>query len=208
MKKILALILAVCLVISLAACGCSDEEATENVTETETEAAVVETENDAEEDETLAEEGSENEAVEEEKPEVEVEISGSIANTLLNMFKDEVKKGTSLTEMAEAIVVDNPIIPFGPIVMEVEEGYLNGFSNAEIKGFDAGVVFAPMIGTIPFVGYLFDLPTEAEAEAFVETLKANANLRWNVCTEADEMVVENVGDKVFFVMSPVDFEEE
>ena len=39
-------------------------------------------------------------------------------------------------------------------------------------------------------------------------LKANANLRWNICTTADEMVAGSVGNKVFFVMCPTEFTEE
>jgi len=91
--------------------------------------------------------------------------------------------------------------------MSVEEGYLTGFGNAEIKGFKEGAMFAPMIGTIPFVGYVFTLENADKASDFIAQLKKNANLRWNICTEADEMITGNVGNKVFFVMSPVSFEQ-
>ena len=57
-----------------------------------------------------------------------------------------------------------------------------------------------MIGAIPFVGYIFVLPDDADVDAFKTTLSDNADLRWNICVEADEMVVDNVGNTVFFVM--------
>ena len=38
--------------------------------------------------------------------------------------------------------------------------------------------------------------------------KKSANPRWNICTEADELIVENKGDKVVVIMTPESFEEE
>ena len=94
-----------------------------------------------------------------------------------------------------------------PAVMPVEEGWLNGFGDAEITGFKEGAMFGPMIGTIPFVGYVFELKDETDVNQFISILKSNADLRWNVCTEADEMAVCSVDKKVFFVMCPKYFEE-
>ena len=68
-------------------------------------------------------------------------------------------------------------------------------------------MFSPMIGTIPFVGYVFVLEEGADVDAFMTTLKDNGDLRWNICTEAEEMVVDHVENRVFFVMSPKSFEE-
>ena len=94
------------------------------------------------------------------------------------------------------------------VAVSVEPGYLNGFDNAEIKGFKEGAMFAPMMGTLPVIGYVFVLENAADASSFVSTLKQNANLRWNICTSADEMVAGSVGNKVFFVMCPTSFEQE
>ena len=90
----------------------------------------------------------------------------------------------------------------------VEEGFLAGFGNTEIKGFKEGAMFAPVIGSVPFVGYVFFLEDNADASAFISTLKANADLRWNICVEAEEMVAGNVGNKVFFVMCNKDLNAE
>ena len=42
---------------------------------------------------------------------------------------------------------------------------------------------------------------------FAKVLEENAQLNWNICTEADEMKTTIVDNYVFFVMSPTSFEE-
>lgn len=128
----------------------------------------------------------------------------TVGAVLLGDFKEDTE-GTAL-EIAER-VAGNDIIPFEAAALEVEPGYLAGFDNAEITGFERGVMFAPMMSTVPFVGYVFELAEDADVDAFKQTLEENANLRWNVCTEAEEMVVESEGNKVFFLMAPMSFEE-
>lgn len=93
-------------------------------------------------------------------------------------------------------LINNVETEMALVQVEVEPGYLNGFDN-EISGFDNGAMFAPMIGSIPFVGYVFET---SDAAALEDSLKANANLRWNICTEADEMVSATNGKFVFFMM--------
>ena len=63
-----------------------------------------------------------------------------------------------------------------------------------------------MIGSIPFVGYVFELEDASSVDSFISTLKDNADLRWNICVAADEMVTGSVGNKVFFVMCPTSLE--
>ena len=108
-------------------------------------------------------------------------------------------------EMADKILT-SPMIQFSGASMEVEEGLLTGFGNAEITGFEQGVMFAPMIGTIPFVGYVFTLAADSDLDAFMQTLRDNADPRWNICTEAEETVVEKADNMVFFLMCPAQFE--
>lgn len=143
-------------------------------------------------------EDTEKETNEEQKKE-------TVANTLMSDFKS-IAKSQNAESIANQLIA-NKIIPFMPAVMPVEEGLLNGFGDAEITGFKEGAMFGPMIGTIPFIGYVFELKDETDVNQFISTLKSNANLRWNICTEADEMVVCSVDKKVFFVMCPKYFEE-
>jgi len=128
----------------------------------------------------------------------------TVGGILLEDFKSDVD-GTA-QEIADRVIA-NEIIQFDGATMPVEPGFLIGFDNAEITGFEEGVMFAPMMGTIPFVGYIFDMEDGADTDAFMQTLKDSANLRWNICTEAEELTVDSEGDKVFFLMSPKSFEE-
>ena len=82
-----------------------------------------------------------------------------------------------------------------------------GFGNETIQGFSQGVMFAPVISTIPFVGYLFRLEEQTSGQDFVQTLRDAADPRWNICTEADETVVQQERDIVFFLMCPQSMEE-
>ena len=144
------------------------------------------------------------EAKPEEKPEVKPESPKTVGQTLLSAFKTN-SSGSALS-VAEALIT-NEVIAFSGGAMPVEEGYLTGFDNTEIKGFSEGAMFAPMIGTIPFVGYVFTRAEGTNASDFIATLKSAANLRWNICTAADEMVAGSAGNKVFFVMCPTSFED-
>lgn len=130
------------------------------------------------------------------------------ARMLLQEFEQKVANGeyTTTSELAASLIADERI-PFATATMEVEPGYLNGFSK-EIYGFEKGTMFGPSIGAIPFVGYVFKLPSDSDGEAFAKELQDQANLRWNVCTQADEMLCERQGDFVFFCMAPASFEED
>ena len=128
------------------------------------------------------------------------------AQTVVADFTDRVNAGTASAEdLANGLVVAD-YIEFAGATMPVEPGYLNGFSS-EITGFKEGYMFGPAIGSIPFIGYVFVLDDASKADDFVKTLEGAADLRWNICTQADEMQSAVAGDKVCFVMSPLSFEE-
>ena len=133
----------------------------------------------------------------------------TVGAALLNGFNEYVKANPEATAMDIANnAITNSVIPaeLSLMTMEMEPGYLNGFDNFEVTGFEQAVMFAPMMGTIPFVGYIFTLPADADVQAFMDSLTQNANLRWNVCTSADEMTVSHVDNTVFFLMAPLSFE--
>ena len=133
-------------------------------------------------------------------------------------------RGTAMWETFEKYVTENPEATPDEIaqilcdklqenedspmmgVMPIEPGYLPGLSpentEVEIKGFKSGATFAPMIGSIAFVGYVFELEEGADAEAFIAELEKNANPRWNICVEASETVIGAVDNLVLFVMTP------
>ena len=128
----------------------------------------------------------------------------TVGEFLLADFKANADK--SAQEIADAVCA-NEILPFMPVVMPMEPGTMMGFDNAEITGFKECITFAPMVSTIPFLGYIFELEDGADVEAFKTILEDNANLRWNICTEAEELVVDSEGNMVFFLMCPKSFEE-
>ncbi len=161
MKKILAVLLALILVLGTVACGSKDG-------------------------------GS------------EVKEPETVGEHLLAAFHEN--PDGSAQEIADRLIA-HEIIPFDGATMPVEPGLLMGFNNADIIGFEEGVMFAPMVGTIPFLGYVFVMEEGEDVDAFVEELKNSADLRWNICTEAEELTVEAVGDTVFFLMSPMEFED-
>ena len=110
------------------------------------------------------------------------------------------KDSNSIEEVAKKIS-QNEIIK--PVVEATKvEDYMPGFTT-EIKGYDEAYMVAPMIGTIPFVAYVFE---SDNAKELANTLKESADLRWNICTEADDMEISIVDDYVFFVMAPSSFE--
>ncbi|MBQ9990021.1 MAG: hypothetical protein IJP31_03635 [Lachnospiraceae bacterium] len=141
----------------------------------------------------------------EEEVKKEPETVGEILLADFETYKEE-NPDSSAQETADHIL-SNSILQFSGATMAVEEGLLTGFNNAQITGFEEGVMFAPMIGTIPFVGYVFTLAEGVDADSFVKTLTDNADPRWNICTEADETITGKSGNSVFFVMCPMSFEE-
>ncbi len=226
MKKLLALILALMLTLSFAACSnketsqtpddeiisdssiVSDSDETSDGNKDE---SITKPEKENNKEENSLEQNVQTTPNENKKPEQtakpESEAPKTVGNILLKDFKAKAASASSALSLAEALI-KNEIIPFMGGAMEVEQGLLQGFDNAEIKGFKEGAVFMPMIGTIPFIGYVFTLEDGTDASSFIANLKANANLRWNICTTADEMVAGSVGNKVFFVMCPTEFTEE
>ena len=181
MKKVLAILMALVMVLALAACSKAPATTEENSTEAQT--PVEET----------------SEAV----------VSGeSVAQALVAEFNALAATETDALAVAEALAQSAAVSAISPAAMELEleENYLSGFDNYEVNGFEKVIMVAPMMGTIPFVSYVFELAEGTDADAFVQGLTDNANLRWNICTMADEMASATEGNLVFFVMAPTAFE--
>ncbi len=187
MKKILVTLLVTAMTVSVLACGRKNDvvEST-NIETNVSETGNAETETENAETENSTEAGT---------------VEGTAGEILLAAFQEMMKANPEATaqEAADAVIT-HEIIQFMGGTMPVEPGFLQGFKT-EITGFEEAVTFMPMIGgAIPFVGYVFDLAEDADVEAFMTNLKDNADMRWNICVEAEEMVVENVGNRVFFLM--------
>ena len=221
MKKFLSLILALTMILSLAACGASNDAeendapaGEEEIMENEP-AVDGEPEGEVEEEPAVDEQpaADPNAPVENEPatPEVPADpqpeesapaASGDTVAAQLQKAFEGMAAGSNALDIATALST-HEVIKFGAGAMPVEPGLLSGFDNYEVTGFQEGAVFMPMIGSIAFVGYIFTLEDGADVNAFMDNLKANANPRWNICVAAEETLVSNVGNKVFFVMSPL-----
>lgn len=187
MKKLMITFLAISICFSFTACG---SKSTKSNVNTES-SSFTETDFSADSQESsLPADSSEN--------------GETVGQTLLKAFQEEMKQTDTAPTAAELAqtLISNPIIEFFGESGTIEEGLLTGFGNTEITGFQEGAIFAPSISTIPFIGYIFVLDENADVDVFTSTLKENANLRWNICTEAEELIVESVDHTVFFLMSP------
>ena len=128
----------------------------------------------------------------------------TLGGTLKKHFVEITDGGETDPYTIADILMTNEVIEFAPMVMEVEPGtFLQGFSLDEVTGFEKGAMFGPMIGSIPFIGYIFSLSEDADVDGFIGTLTENADLRWKSCVSADERHTEKGGTTVFFLMSPL-----
>jgi len=128
----------------------------------------------------------------------------SVAETLAQQFKEEIKNEKDIVKVASSIAENKVLEIATDVAVLGVEDYISGFQT-EIKNFNQAVVIRPVIGSIPFIAYIFDVE---HGQDFAKNLKENADLRWNICTEADEMKAEVFDHYVFFVMSPKSFDQE
>ena len=126
----------------------------------------------------------------------------TLAVNLVQEFKKEITETKNIKKVAKKLAKSNFDMPDLEVSNVSNADYLTGF-NEKIQGYKKAYMIAPTISTIPFIAYIFesDKPNE-----LANTLKEQANLRWNICTEADEMKISVVDNYVFFVMSPNNFD--
>lgn len=191
-KKLLALALSLTIAATLlSACGNNRENASDSQASVGTENIDNDMENTGNQASSIAQEPSEEQTEE-----------ITIANELKQLFLSEIETTQDIEAIAATLGQSQGLAEMSIVNMPVTPGYLNGFEE-EISGFNNGVMFSPMIGSIPFVGYIFETDTPDELTA---ALEENAMLNWNICTTADETVTAVSGNYVFFVMAPYSFE--
>lgn len=193
-KRIISIVMIATLLFSLAACSKAEDKKEQTVEPTVTETLVA-NEQPADEpgDEVLDGPGS---VVEGEEPDAFPEV-GYVESTLGSVYLDAFSESTendALSIVQDLMAADTLGLELVP--MEVFPGYLTGFSDS-IDGFSKGFMFSPIIGSIPFVGYVFESITP---EDLLKNLEVCADPRWNICTEADEMVSSVKDNFVFFLM--------
>ena len=180
MKKLLIALMALTLCIGLVACGGNDAVVEEEVT------GVI-------------------------APEVDATTVGGIHWAAFEAALAENADAT-VEDLAGALLfheVDGaPLNQFmgGTMPIEVGAEYFPGFDNFAITGYKACANFMPMMGSIAYVGYVFELEDGADAQAFINTLTENCNPRWQICVTADQTVAGAIGNKVLFLMCPASYE--
>lgn len=195
MRKFLAVALSVAMVFSMAACGKKDD--TKNPAEGENITATVAPTAPAEDESGDKAEGGVI------TPDF---AAGTAGEKLWNAFLETMKANpeTAPVDVANTLAT-NPVIQFMAGGMEVEPGFLAGFSE-EISGFEKGAMFGPMMGSIAFAGYVFELADGADVNAFINTLKSKADPRWNICVAADYTQVGAYNNTVYFLMYPAEMD--
>lgn len=127
----------------------------------------------------------------------------SPANVLASSFEELIKNEKDISKVADKLS-KNDVFNINVVVEEkTKDDYLNGFDE-KINNFDSAFVIQPMIGSIPFVAYVFE---SSNIEELKKELNTKSNPRWNICVEADETVIKVVDNYAFFVMSPKSFDE-
>ena len=112
----------------------------------------------------------------------------------LAVFEKISDKESDINKIAEALTQTDPELSLE--MTEVEPGWLVGF-NEDVLGFTKAIMVAPIIGSIPYVAYVFE---SEDPEALLKELDEKHNMRWNICTEADEKVSTIKGNLVFYIM--------
>ena len=195
MRKLLAVALSVAMVFSIAACGKKDD--TKNPGEGENITATVAPTNPAED---ASGDKAEAGVI---TPEYTDKVAGG---AFWNEFLETMKANpeTAPIDVANKLIA-NPLVQFMGGAAEVEPGYLAGFSE-EISGFESGAMYGPMMGSIAFAGYIFELADGADVNAFISTLKSKADPRWNICVSADYTQVGAYENTVYFLMYPAEMD--
>ena len=136
------------------------------------------------------------------------EIEFSVGFTHQQAFHDYINENPDATveDIANHLIMLEINLFMGG-AMPIEEGteYFPGFDNHVITGFKSCASFMPMMGSIPYVGYVFELEDGADIDAFITQLEENCNPRWQICVAADETVTDYSGNKVLFLMCPMTY---
>ena len=109
------------------------------------------------------------------KPDVSSDVPDTLGSQLVNQFQKHAKEESDPMEIAQ-----------------------------NVTGFTKGVMIAPVIGSIPYVSYVFETD---DPEALVEELDEKHNMRWNICTEAEEKVSSIYENLVYYAMVPGEEDE-
>ncbi len=206
MKKFFAILISATMMVSLVACGGNDSQnATDNSQVSQESSVVTEESTDAGENAEVNDNSDAGDSVatgDVIAPEFPKE--GTYGEMLWNEFLANMEADATGTVLSDAEkMMESENILFAGGATEMAPGYLAGFS-ADITGFESAAHFGPFMGSIAFAGYVFELAEDADVNAFMQTLKDNCDPAWQLCVQAEQTVVGAYGNKVFFLMCPIE----
>lgn len=206
MKKI-ALILCICMVLTLVACGEKKEtvnnDVEQNIETSVNEEEIVQTE------ETKKEEAVKPETKPEAKPEVKPEAKPETKPETKPEVKPEEKPAEKPAVKEELSVIMADItsnLGEMPMLMNepLNEENFEFFTFAKYVSGAEAFVSEPMMGSFAHSVVLVRLPQGADVTAFANEVRANADARKWICVEAEKVTVTQKGDLVLLVMSSAD----
>ena len=212
MKKIIAFILALTLVFSMAACASKPAEDTtedetitdtENVPETDTDAdAETDAETDTDAEEPVDTDVDADQPATPEEPITNEDTTGDTAaedttgDTATELTAEEQEVLDTVQQLvagaADEIMCDNIIISSDQYPYYLFIDYIEGSIAASSSA---------MIGSIPHSVVLLKLPEDADVAAVAAEIEENMDPRKWICVEAEATMVKTSGQYVLMVMS-------
>ena len=189
MKKILALILTLAMMLTLAACGKTTQD--DNTVTTAPTVKVP-----------TKEELAANASVE------------AIAKALLNKYIEFAGIRTQFDEYIAGLTENDEKMSFEEFLsyqvlcaaVEKNPEGLTGFNEVP-TGYSEAYYYQPAMMGQAFIGYIFRVAEGTNVETFKASLKEKCFPRWNWCTEANTVVCESYGNLVYFSMMVVATED-
>lgn len=205
MKKIIAFILALTLVFSMAACASKPAEDTtedetitdtENVPETDTDAET-DAETDADAEEPVDTDVDADQPATPEEPVSDGDAAGdTTGDTATELTAEEQEVLDTVQQLvagaADEIMCDNIIISSDQYPYYLFIDYIEGSIAASSSA---------MIGSIPHSVVLLKLPEDADVAAVAAEIEENMDPRKWICVEAEATMVKTSGQYVLMVMS-------
>lgn len=201
MKKMIALLLACLMVFTMMACASTKDEPTEGEGVA---AELPETEQPTEEEteQPAVEEPAEEEPAEEEP--VEEVPAEEVPEAPIDDTAAAPADGSALQTILDTLLadLDAEFIPYYASydVTKEDAPYVVGYEQMDTN-FDAALGYGPMMGSTAFIMVLFDMPEDADAEAFAKSLSENAVLNKWICVSADYADGVANGQYVMFLMA-------
>ena len=187
MKKLIAIVLSVLMVLSFVACGQASDETTDAPETNAPETNAPEIDEPATNDNVILPTVAENTWGAAFWADFEAVVAANKGATA-DVLAGELYMSTSGSAIGMGMVVP------------MEAGYFQGFS-ADVNGFKTAAAVAPMMSSALMV-YVFELDASANVREFVKTLNDNADPAWMICMTAETTTIGAIDNYVLVAYAP------